>query len=93
MLKVQCDNTHTVFHLNAIHCYFVFITQHVKMILHKDCFGLTAEEVLRSLSPVQNFIPAFVLVSVLADGVKLMEIGQQWIQGIVQCSGTPTQSL
>ena len=73
--------------------FLLHITQHVKMILRKDYFGLTAEEVLKSLSPVQNFISAFVLVSVLADGVNLMEIGHQWIQGIVQCSGTPTQLL
>ena len=59
----------------------------------KHCFGLTAEEIVMSLSPVQNFIPAFVLESVLADSVNLMEVGHQWIQGIVQCSGTPTQSL
>ena len=59
----------------------------------KHCSGLTAGEVLRSLSPVRNFIPVFVLVSVLADGVKLMETGHRWIHGTVQCSGTPTQLL
>ena len=88
-LKFKC---HYFISIPVIDIYFLLL-QHVHIIFLKLCSGLTAEEVLKLLNLVQNFIPVFDLVSVSADGVKLTEVGHQLISETVLCPGAPIQSL